>query len=65
MEPLIGNFTKNLQPCGGCGKTDLASPEFDWLWADQPKGEKEDGTRVLGKSDEANSDKSSQPGGSD
>ena len=57
MNPLIDNFTKTLQPCGSCGKTDLADPAFDDFW--KPK-EKQDAVH----NHETNSSGSGDAGGS-
>jgi hypothetical protein len=59
VNPLIDKFTKNLSGCSGCGNS-LGNPEFDYLW----KTEGENDARILGKSDETDSDNRRQSGGS-
>ena len=55
---LIENFTKTLQPCGSCGKSDLSDPFYDQFW----KPKEENGIRI--DADETNSGGSGQSGGS-
>jgi hypothetical protein len=37
MAPLIDRFTKTLQPCSGCGKSDLSDPIYDQFWKNKQK----------------------------
>ncbi len=66
MEPLINQFTKNLSGCSGCGNkaSNLGSSEFDFLWQNQPKEKEGNDESVRGESDQANSDRGRDTGGS-
>lgn len=37
MTPLVQQFTQNLKPCTGCGKTDLSDTVYDQFWSQQEK----------------------------
>ena len=43
MEPLIQSFTKTLQPCSGCSKSELADSAYDSFW--KPKETKDNAIR--------------------